>query len=71
MAVESSNWSTKDLAALESAIAQGVQKVKYTDKEIEYRSLNEMLRLRDVMRRELGLVKKSMRLKAQYDKGLC
>jgi len=70
LAVESTSWDVKDLAALEKAIAQGVQRVKYTDKEIEYRSLNEMLRLRDVIKRSLGLVKKSNRLKAQFDKGL-
>jgi len=66
-----SAWDLKDLAVLEKAISQGVQKVKYTDKEIEYRSLNEMLRLRDVMKRDLGLTSKSNRLYAQYDKGTC
>lgn len=65
------NWDKKDLDALEKALAQGVKSVKYTDKEIEYRSLNEMLRLRDVMRQSLGLVRKSNRLLAKFDKGTC
>lgn len=43
------------LTALEKAIAEGVRKVKYQDKEVEYRSLEEMFSLRKTMRRELGL----------------
>lgn len=30
-------------------------RVKYADHEVQYRSLDEMLRLRDMMRRDLGL----------------
>lgn len=44
------------LTALESAIAEGARKVKYQDKEIEYRSLDEMMKVRDLIRRELGIV---------------
>ena len=43
------------LDALEDAIAQGVLTIKYQDKIITYRSLDEMLKLRDTMRRALGL----------------
>ena len=71
MAIESAAWTVKDLAALEKALAQGVKSVKYTDKEIEYRTLNEMLRLRDVIKQSLGLVKKSNRLLASFSKGTC
>lgn len=59
------------LEALELAISQGTTRVKYENKEVEYRSLEEMLKLRDVMRAELGLVKKSARLYASHNKGLC
>jgi hypothetical protein len=49
------NWTTADLVALDKAIALGALRVQYTDFTAEYRSLDEMLRLRDLMRGELGL----------------
>lgn len=48
-------WTLDQLQALESAISQGAMRVKYADHEVQYRSLDEMLRLRDMMRRDLGL----------------
>jgi hypothetical protein len=62
-------WTQADLNALTAAIAQGAKKVKYSDKEVEYRSLAEMLQLRDLMQRELGL-SKPVRLFAKHSKGL-
>lgn len=64
-------WTTQQLTAIEEALAAGTTRVKYGDKEVEYRSLNELLRLRDMIRRELGLVAQdSTRIKAKFDKGL-
>lgn len=66
-----SAWTTTDLETLEKAVAQGTLRVKYADKEIEYRSLNEMLRLLDLMRKELGVAPKNGGRKfASFDKGL-
>ncbi len=48
-------WSSTDLTNLEDAIAQGVLTVSINGKTITYRSLADMLALRDVMRREIGL----------------
>lgn len=62
-------WTLADLNALTAAIAQGARKVKYADKEVEYRSLAEMMQLRDLMMRELGLYKPA-RLFAKHSKGL-
>lgn len=45
----------QDLDALEEAIVKGVKVVKYVDKEVTYRSLDEMLRVRDIIRKKLGL----------------
>lgn len=47
-------FTTDDLSRLNAAIAEGTKKVKYQDKEVEYRSLDEMLKLRDLMLRETG-----------------
>lgn len=64
-------FTTEQLTALENAIAEGVKRVKYQDKEVEYRSLEEMITLRDAMRRELGIVTaKSNRTVGVYGSGL-
>jgi hypothetical protein len=66
-----SAWTTDDLATLEKAIAQGALRVKYGDKEVEYRSLSEMMRLVDLMRKDLGIASpNSGRKFAEFSKGL-
>lgn len=49
-------FTQEQLDALEEAIAQGVTTVAYGDKRVEYRSLQDMIRLRDMMRKDLGQV---------------
>lgn len=79
MAKKTSEGFTQDrLDCLEAAIAEGALKVKYSDKEIEYRSLNEMLKIRDIMKKELSNCTKKKkglfggtRLEIQTDKDLC
>ena len=63
-------WTVQHLQALEEAIAQGALRVRYSDKEVQYRSLAEMLQLRDLMRQELGLSQPTRRLFAKHSKGL-
>lgn len=66
-----SAWTTDDLAILEKAIAQGTLRVQYADKLIEYRSLNDMLRTLDLIRKDLGIVSKNAGRKyAEHSKGL-
>lgn len=67
----SSSFTLEQLQTLEAAIAKGVFKVKYQDREVTYRSLNEMLKLRSVMRQCLGLSKSGGRLLVHTDKGIC
>ena len=50
-----SSWTTDDIAALEAAIAQGALEVRYGDKAVTYRTLDEMLRTLDLMRKEVGV----------------
>lgn len=69
--VVSSPWTLENLYKLEEAIIQGALIVKYSDKTIEYRSLDEMLKIRDIIKKQLGLVGKTTRLKAEFSKGLC
>lgn len=35
-------WTTTDRDALKKAIAQGAQRVRFGDRDVEYRSLEEM-----------------------------
>ena len=64
-------WTSEQLVALEKAIAQGALRVRYSDKEVQYRSLSEMMQLRDTMKQDLGVSKQSARrLYAKHDKGL-
>lgn len=66
-------FTIEQLNTLEAAIAQGATTVKYADKEVTYRSMDEMFRLRDLMRSELGLngtdPNKNRVVFASFDKG--
>lgn len=66
-------WTQTDLDTLEKAIATGATRVKYADKEVEYRTLAEMWQLRDQIKDELGLngtgENKGRRF-ASFDKGI-
>jgi hypothetical protein len=65
------SYTQEQLSALEAAVAQGVLTVEYGDKKVTYRSLNEMLRLIDMMRKDIGVSSKNGGKKfAQFDKGL-
>lgn len=48
-------WTETDLQALERAISEGAKVVQYQDRRVEYQSLSDMLRLRSIMRAELGM----------------
>lgn len=48
-------YTQAQLDELTRAIAQGARVVKYEDKEITYRNLEEMRSLRREMTRELGI----------------
>lgn len=64
-------YTLTQLDLLNAAIAQGVTKVTYADKTVEYRSLNEMYRIKSEMMLELGLTKpNSGRRFADYRSGL-
>lgn len=62
-------FSQEQLTALDEAIAQGVLEVKYADKTVTYRSLNEMMRIRSLMLSSVSSKRPSRRL-AVHSKGL-
>lgn len=64
-------WTLQQLEALEAAIATGTKQVMYGNKLVMYNSLDEMLRLRDLMKKELGLIKPNNgRNVGEFNKGL-
>lgn len=69
--MSSPSWTVEDLKALESAIAQGVVRVEYSDKKITYRSLDEMIRIRNRIRKDLGFIdEKPKRFLSSFNKGI-
>ncbi len=51
------SFTTDDLVTLNAAIASGVMSVRYQDgRSVTYQSIDAMLRVRDLIRSELGLV---------------
>jgi hypothetical protein len=63
-------YTLEQLQTLEDAIAQGVNQVMYGNKMVIYRSVDDMIKVRNMMRVELGLTPPTIRLKANHTKGL-
>lgn len=63
-------YTIEQLNALEEAIAQGALEVEYNDKRIRYRSLDEMQRIVNSMKKALGLRAKVTRVYPKHSKGL-
>ena len=49
-------YTMEQYQALTAAIATGALKVDYGDKKVEYRSLDAMLSLQNIMAKDLGLI---------------
>ena len=63
-------FTQTELDAIEKAIAEGALEVQYKDKRIKYASFEDLMKRRDLIKRELGLSGKTTRLKAEFSKGL-
>lgn len=63
------DWTEDDLKAIKAAYAQGAYRVKYADKEVEYRSLAEMKQIISEMESCLGLKKPKKPMFAVYSNG--
>lgn len=48
-------YTIEQYTALCQAIAEGALRVKYQDKEVEYRSLKDMMAIKSMMETDLGL----------------
>jgi hypothetical protein len=65
-------YTTDQYNQLVAAISQGAMTVKYADKEVTYRSLDDMYRIKRDMELELkvGSSPRSTRRYVQFSKGL-
>lgn len=64
-------WTSSDLEEIEKAIKSGTLRVKYSDREVQYRSLDEMLKIRDMIAQKLeDAMPGPYRKKAVYSRGL-
>lgn len=58
------------LDAIENAIASGATRVSYQGRSVEYGSLDNLMRVRDIIRRDLGLTPaKSATVVVAHDRG--
>lgn len=64
-------YTLDDLAKLEAALASGALEVKYNDRTVKYRSINELKQAIQIVKSELGLVKKGGRILCNPKKGTC
>ncbi|MBI3143811.1 MAG: hypothetical protein HYZ18_00790 [Pseudogulbenkiania sp.] len=47
-------FTQPQLDAIERALARGERVVQYADRRVEYRSVDELIRLRDTIKRDLA-----------------
>jgi hypothetical protein len=63
-------YTIEDLDNLKAAIKEGVLEVEYADKKVRYRTLAEMLRIKDLIEQELGMKTKGARIFTKFNNGL-
>ncbi len=65
------SYTTSDLEAIDAAIQTGHLRVKYADKDVTYRSLDELMQIRAHIAKQLGQTNaRSPRYYANTSKGL-
>lgn len=75
MTLDPSYFTAESLQAIEEAIATGASIVTYStsaggSKSVTYRSLNDMLRIRDIIKKALGLSCDVKSVHPAFSKGL-
>jgi len=64
-------FTQQQIEILEKAIAQGTTRVKYQDREVTYRSLEEMMQILNMMKKALGLASSKIKvIHPEFSKGL-
>jgi hypothetical protein len=64
------SFSTEDYQKLCKAIASGALEVQFSDRKVIYRSLKEMMQIKIMMEKSLGLKKNKSNIYLATSKGL-
>jgi len=59
-----------DYDAITEAINSGQLRVRHGDRDVTFRSIDQMMRVKNMMARELGIAKGPNRVYATFDRGL-
>lgn len=63
-------WTQEQLDAIEAAIADGSLEVEYRDRRVKYRSLDEMFKIRNMIRDALGITEgRTTRILGEFSRG--
>ncbi len=62
-------FTQAQLDALENAIASGTTRVSYDGKNVEYASIDVMMRVRNIIQRALGIVTSDNTVVVAHDRG--
>jgi len=65
----SAPWTTQQYQTLVTMIAKGVTSLEVNGEKVTYRSLDEMMRIKGMMERDLGLVAVSRQQYPAFRKG--
>lgn len=67
---QEAGFTQSQLIAIEAAITNGSLRVKYQDREVEYRSMEELLKVRDLIRKDLGITSgRNKRIFSEFSRG--
>lgn len=62
-------WTQADIDKLKTAMAKGVKSVRYVSGQVDYQSVDDMLKVLDVMENEVNPARKSQRRVARFVRG--
>jgi len=69
--LELPEFTQANLRAINKAIASGVLSVEYADKKVTYQSTSDLIKVRELIKGELGLNSgRNLRVYNDYNKGL-
>jgi hypothetical protein len=64
-------FTQSDLDAIEAAIKSGTFEVQFADRKVRYRTLDEMMRIRDLIKADVTPSSAVRRVVAEFSKGDC
>jgi hypothetical protein len=60
------SWTQSDITTLETAIKSGVLRVRFADREVQYHSISEMLKLLETMQGAIDTAAGASEIRTSY-----